>query len=69
MTLFFTKHNARHPDLFQNLRKYSFLPFFSYCRNTRQTRLCRRFHSPRYTAKIYYSHRIFLRNQWLTVAL
>ncbi|MGV1952820.1 MULTISPECIES: DUF982 domain-containing protein [Rhizobium/Agrobacterium group] len=59
MTLFFTKHNARHPDLFQNLRKYSFLPFFSYCRNTRQTRLCRRFHSPRYTAKIYYSHRIF----------
>lgn len=28
MTLFFTKHNARHPDLFQNLRKYSFCRSF-----------------------------------------
>lgn len=39
MTLFFTKHNARHPDLFRNLRKYSFLTFFSDCQNTLQTGL------------------------------
>ncbi|MGV1770322.1 hypothetical protein ACQZ6B_09140 [Agrobacterium vitis] len=69
MTLFFSQHNARHPDLFQNLRKYSFCHSFliaeTHARHVFAVDSTARDLRPKFIIHIGF----FLRNQWLTVAL